>query len=1202
MFKNSLSKIKKSFSLLYFLLLLKIKEKIHIPEKYTKENIFYSLSPRNDVDEDNIYYNKFMTAINNDCKIIAFTGKYGIGKTSIINSILKKLHNEKNNIRISLGNYRNAKSENESENDDETFIDSNDIETKILQQIIYTTNENKFPMSRFKRIKYISRLKKTIIAVVAFITMILVYVYFPQAYFFLFKRLYDVALTVFPKEICYSLCVILFLIIWYILYKLVLSIKTTINVSSLKYKDLEITITKDSDGSVFNKYLDEIVYFFKQTKTKILVIEDLDRYGNISLEVFKKLKELNFLLNSNETIKKHGGVLFIYALRDDLFLYNEDRVKFFDTIIPVVSKFSSQNAKEYIMELYQEFKNEYALNIEEKLLRIISIYIQDRRLLLNIFMEFKTYVDNLKNNQNINYTELFALISYKNINPVDFEKRLKYKGDLYKLFNYKDKLINILNSELLSKNGSITKEIAEMDKLRNLDILDLKKSFLLDSLKDLYFSNYINRAKLYIDSNEFSIDEFLAYKIDTNKLRTATFECSFPNRSKEKINSEIVKSFLDKVDNLNYDFIAKKEEITLNMEQIKNNEIKTVEEILNIDNLLELITDDSIKKIFANKLLISLVKNGFIKENYEKSLSFFKTGDLLPEDYNFLICVDTNDKLDFNYKLENITEIINIVDAKDFLKETLLNFDILDFLLKQGDNIKKKNLISQLKKINNYKLKFLESYRTFNEKNFTVVIKQIYNDELLTFIFQDDNIIKKKEEWFKIIIENINLDASSDVVDKLKRYMENNIDFLNNLEVNDISKDNIIKLNLNIENYDNVIISIVEIFYNNNTYKPNLSFYKRLIDLYDISIEYKEMDVINILYNDVDFIEFKNKVTEMDGFNQLYSSFKIYDSDEKNIIKALNDLKMKKEDKFLILAKENNKITYIDDVEDVSLWKDIIVNSHCNYSMENLISYYSKINEIDDTIIEFLRELGTDYHSIENDNLKSFEERLVYSESDSMINYSLIAKKFSHNIDSFDDNLEINFDLLNELINNGKINLNINTYNTLLRSNVESLIKLIINNIDEFINIKDEIELDDYVINCIMISDISITKKIQLFNNINIEELSKKTLSKIVDEIISNNIHLNDEFVEIIFASSLEEDKIKYFIYLYKLNSLNIKYLYKINDKISKIRNGSSTLLSFESNDSINLLLEYLYEINIINKIKFKNGKVYITYNRTKIM
>ncbi len=39
----------------------------------------------------------------------------------------------------------------------------------------------------------------------------------------------------------------------------------------------------------------------------MLIIEDLDRYGNISLEIFKRLKELNFLLNSNETIRNNRG-------------------------------------------------------------------------------------------------------------------------------------------------------------------------------------------------------------------------------------------------------------------------------------------------------------------------------------------------------------------------------------------------------------------------------------------------------------------------------------------------------------------------------------------------------------------------------------------------------------------------------------------------------------------------------------------------------------------------------------------------------------------------------------------------------------------------------------------------------------------------------------------------------------------------------
>lgn len=1175
-------------------------------ESYEDENIFFPLGPKDNVDEDNIYYNKFMTAVNKGCKIIAFTGRYGIGKTSIINSILKKLHNKKHIIRISLGNYKNANTnvedkEIDSIKDNTVVNDSNDIETKILQQIIYTTDENELPMSRFKRIKYTSKEKEVLLSLIILILMILLYIYYPKIYEVIFSKFYDTTIVIFPQKICEFLCFSLFLGIWYVIYRFVIGIKTSINISSLKYKNLEISVRNNDECSVFNKYLDEIVYFFKQTKTNMLIIEDLDRYGNVSLEIFKKLKELNFLLNSNKTIRNNGGVLFIYALRDDLFLHNEDRVKFFDNIIPVVSKFSSQNVKEYIMELYKEFQDKYNLNIDEKLLRVISIYILDRRLLLNIFMEFKTYVDNLKNNQYINYTELFAVICYKNINPVDFEKRLKYTGDLYNIFNYKNEFINILNKELILKNNNAKKEIIEMEKFRNLDIIDLKKAFLLDVLKDLYSRDYLNRIKLYINADEFSIDSFLDYEINTSILRNSTFEYAFPNYSKQTINSEIVNRFLNKVDNLNYDFKKKEKEIDNNQEQIKVNASKTVEEILNVDGLIELISDVKIKKVFENKLLISLVKNGFIKENYEKSLSFFKTGDLSPEDYRFLIYVDTNDKLEFNYKINNVKEVIDTIDTKEFLKEPLLNNDIVDFLLIKENKLKKKNLLLQLKKINDYKFEFLDQYMLYNKDNFIILLKEVNNDELFNYIFSEDKVIKNKEMWLKLIIENINLNSDSEIVILLKKHLEKNIGFLNKLEINNYSKDNIVRLNLNIENYDQIDINVIDILYHNNIYNPNKSFYKKLIALYEIDNKYNKAGVIELLYNNSKFMPFKNMVLQANAFTSLYENFEFYDSNEVSIIKALNDKKMTKDDKLLVLKKEINKIEKINAIEDTSLWKEIIKNSYCNYSMENLMCYYNEVQQIDDTIIEMLSKIGKDYHYIDYENFEEFEHKLVYSSPNTMIDYNIIANEFSYNIDSFDGDLKTNCELLDALIKNNKVNLNSDTYKILLKNDINILLKLIIKNIDKLLNIKDEIEFNSCVVNNIMLSDIDITKKVQLFNNIEIDEMSKEALYKITDEIINSNIYLNDELVEKLFNELNKDNKIKYFIYLHRENQLNIKYLYKIDDKISKIRNGRTTSLSFMRNSTLMMLIEYLHNVNIINKYEIRNNKIYISYNKSKI-
>lgn len=141
----------------------------------SEDEIFFSLAPRNDVDEKNTYFDSFMQAIKHKSKIITFTGRYGIGKTSVINSILKKLDGDYKSIRISLGNYKQATG-------DETDIGTNEIETKILQQIIYTIDENKLPMSRFKRIKYISGLKKFILAIITCLIMVTINLYFPKVY------------------------------------------------------------------------------------------------------------------------------------------------------------------------------------------------------------------------------------------------------------------------------------------------------------------------------------------------------------------------------------------------------------------------------------------------------------------------------------------------------------------------------------------------------------------------------------------------------------------------------------------------------------------------------------------------------------------------------------------------------------------------------------------------------------------------------------------------------------------------------------------------------------------------------------------------------------------------------------------------------------------------------------------------------------
>ncbi|MFK5986332.1 MAG: hypothetical protein QM479_13045 [Pseudomonadota bacterium] len=96
-------------------------------------------------------------------------------------------------------------------------------------------------------------------------------------------------------------------------------------------KDIEVGRNDESETSILNHHLDEIIYFFQETNYDAVVIEDLDRFGNP--EIFVKLREINKLVNDNENTS--GKIKFIYALKDDMFVHKK-RAKFFDFIIPVV--------------------------------------------------------------------------------------------------------------------------------------------------------------------------------------------------------------------------------------------------------------------------------------------------------------------------------------------------------------------------------------------------------------------------------------------------------------------------------------------------------------------------------------------------------------------------------------------------------------------------------------------------------------------------------------------------------------------------------------------------------------------------------------------------------------------------------------------------------------------------------------------------
>lgn len=206
--------------------------------------------------------------------------------------------------------------------------------------------------------------------------------------------------------------------------------KNKIKFSKLTYKGTEAEFTEtNNDETILERDMKEIVYLLSSSNTRTVVFEDLDRYDNV--DIFIKLKELNFLLNVYNEVNRKRIVKFIYLVKDDLF-DSKDRTKFFDFIIPILPVVNSNSSLDILLDLTDNLENKP----ETFLLRNLSLYLNDMRVIRNIVNEYKIFCNLLPMNTiGLNANKLFAIITLKNVFPKEFQLLLENNGFIREIIN-----------------------------------------------------------------------------------------------------------------------------------------------------------------------------------------------------------------------------------------------------------------------------------------------------------------------------------------------------------------------------------------------------------------------------------------------------------------------------------------------------------------------------------------------------------------------------------------------------------------------------------------------------------------------------------------------------------------------------------------------------------------------------------------------
>lgn len=286
-------------------LLEKIREVINKRIQEKKKNEFTDLAPIDDIENGAEYLKALHWAIKKEkVKNIALAGPYGAGKSSIIDTYLKKHRiTRRKALRVSMATFVENKTDKNG-NPKKISLEQDEIELGILKQLFYKVNYKKIPQSRYRKLHKINWKRVWgYLVLIFFVFGIVEFIFFPDTFQMIIKKI-EVAGGKFglkgmvSNSIFLAFCVEILAIIART-YRLVL-FRFKVNEVKLPAE----TVLKNSETAaetIFNKNMDEIVYFFEETKYRIVFFEDLDRLEDPS--IFIHLRELNTLLNNYDGIK-----------------------------------------------------------------------------------------------------------------------------------------------------------------------------------------------------------------------------------------------------------------------------------------------------------------------------------------------------------------------------------------------------------------------------------------------------------------------------------------------------------------------------------------------------------------------------------------------------------------------------------------------------------------------------------------------------------------------------------------------------------------------------------------------------------------------------------------------------------------------------------------------------------------------------------
>lgn len=1069
-----------------------------------------------------------------DIRNIALTGPFGSGKSSVLNTLMAD-YKEFNFLPISLAtlqaNKEGEKIEVEEMNEEEIETLNRKIEYSILQQIIYKETDKKVPNSRFRRIIHIGdeKLWKLSLSAVLFVVAAII-VFFQNTTSAILKNL-----SIENIPIWIYVLLIGFIVLG--LYKIIqhfIRVYANSKLNKLNLKDGEIEM--EDDCSIFNKHLDEILYFFQVTDYKVVIIEDLDRFGTEN--IFLKLRELNQLINESKIVGRH--IVFIYAIKDDVF-EDEARTKFFDYISTIIPVINPSNSKDKLKAALKERGFEDG-EISDDDLSEMAFFIQDMRILTNIANEYHQYRQKLYEtcNKRLNLTKLLAMIVYKNYFPRDFAQLHRREGKVYNCISKKPEFVKealkVLENQAKELEDTRTlyesnRHLKENDlRLLYLDEMraQINKPILSIHLNDKDYSLEIlsRDEKLFnslLKQSEISYITFIRnsnyYSGDIYNKRSTSSEVDF-NAIEKKLNFNERMALLTDGENI----ISNKEKDLLK-EKIKIQSLKLNVLIRNY-NIGE---TKLYKELDLTPLMDVFVRRGYLDEEYYDYISYFYPGMLSQSDRDLLLSIKRQIKQEYTYHIDKIDNFVKELKDYMFEHDAILNIELLDYFAKKKSVKGQESFTAIMMRLekSDAPMDFLAQYYQLGKHHKEIFTEFIAWDKVLSWKMiasysNQDQQLLLQEAWLRYCSEPI--DDQTEWLSRNYSFLSARIDTIGITQCEKLLPrchftlldtncpqllDLVIKLSCYEINAANLCIILNHINKNNNVSEDNLTL-TRITEA-----------------NNADLVKYTQK-----HFAETFKclSLNVKEESKDSIVNILNSTDVSAEQKIKYLTGQKTLIDSLDEVDEPN-WTIAIQSKVISPTWKNVSNGMRICGLNDGHLIDYIEQYHAALESPCEDNIENKDDlfkQLLGTNRLSIETFKSISKAFDNVFDGYKELNAMNSERLMILLNENKIAFS--KANTEIMHNTDIYAEYLIHYSKEFItNLKSEFKLNSEVALTLMRSNVfTASEKCKIIEIIEDKIISgsSQLAEVIIDNVLAtNNATIAQEKVVALLKSAHDEER-----------------------------------------------------------------------------